>query len=107
MISSDQYLSMIVGMICLGIITFCYRYSFISDQGKKFAQKIPENFLALLGPAVFSAIISNNILSQPSTPQEFRNKILVAVAALVVAYLTKNVLVTLLFGLALLHFVQT
>lgn len=106
MITPEQYPAIILNMCLLGFITFCYRYSFISRQGKKIAEKIPPNFLALLGPAVFTSIIANNILSNQSNPLEFKQKIFVVFAAFFVAYLTKNVVATLAFGLGLLYCLQ-
>lgn len=106
-ITADQYPQIIAGMFFLGAITFAYRYSFISQQGKKLAENIPPKFLALLGPAVFASIISNNILSHQEDPLQFKNKILVALASLVVAYFSKNVVATLVFGLVLLNILQS
>lgn len=102
----DQYPWLIFNMVLLGAITFCYRYSFISSQGKKIAQRIPPQFLMLLGPAVFTSIIANNIFSYHDNPTEFQQKVLVATAALVVAYFTRNVVATMVFGLVLLHYLQ-
>ena len=93
-------------LFILGLITFFYRYSFISSQGRKFAEKISPTFLRLLAPATFSAIIANNILGSQSNPTEFEQKILVASLALVVAYFTKSVTATLIFGLGLLYVLQ-
>lgn len=104
--SFEQYPWLILNMFFLGFITFCYRYSFISSHGKRIAEKIPPRFLALLGPAVFTSIIANNILSNQNNPTEFQQKLVVAGASLVVAYFTKNVVATLIFGLLLLHFLQ-
>lgn len=96
----------VIAAIILGIITYLYRFSFISAKGKKFAEKIPPQFLMLLAPATFSAIIANNILSHQANPQELKQKIIVAALALPVAYLTKNIIVTLVFGLGLLYVIQ-
>ncbi len=93
-------------MILLGAITFCYRFSFISSWGKKWADRIPADFLRLLAPATFTAIVVNNIVSQPAEPAEFRLKILVSLLSMVVAYWTRSILMTLLFGLILLYLLQ-
>ena len=98
--------AMILSMLLLGLITFFYRFSFISAPGRKIAQKIPEKFLLLLAPTTFSAIIANNILSSPSAPGELRQKLMVAVLALFVAYLTRSILATVLFGLGVLYLLQ-
>lgn len=106
MITSEQIPKLLLGMMALGLITFCYRYSFISSAGRRIGEKIPTKLLALLGPAVFTAIITNNILSYQNQPQEFQNKIVAATASLMVAYFTRNVVVTLVFGLIFLNWIS-
>lgn len=98
--------TLVLAMLLLGLITFFYRYSFISGPGKKIAEKIPEKFLLLLAPTAFSAIIANNMLSQRSSPEELRQKTLVAALSLLVAYFSRSVLATVLFGLGLLYILQ-
>lgn len=93
-------------ILLLGLITFLYRYSFISSTGKSIAQKIPSSFLALLAPATFAAIIANSIGSQAGEPSELKRKVLVAILSLFVAYGTKSIIVTLSFGLILLYLLQ-
>lgn len=95
--------SILVAMILLGTITFLYRFSFISPWGKKWADRIPAEFLKLLGPATFAAIVVNNIATQPAEPEELRQKIVVAVLALLVAYFTRSILATLIFGMIALY----
>jgi branched-subunit amino acid transport protein len=98
--------ALILSMILLGLITFLYRYSFISGPGRKVAEKIPEKFLLLLAPTAFSAIIANNMLSQHHSPEELRQKSMVAAISVVVAYISRSVLATVLFGLGLLYILQ-
>jgi branched-subunit amino acid transport protein len=98
--------SLIFSILLLGTITYFYRFSFISIRGRKYAEKIPQNFLNLLAPATFSAIIANNILAHQNNPAELKTKIIVACFALIVARLTKNIVVTLLFGLGVLYILQ-
>jgi branched-subunit amino acid transport protein len=98
--------SLILSMILLGAITYLYRYSFISGPGRKIAEKIPEKFLLLLAPTAFSAIIANNMLAQHPGPEELRQKTLVAALSVVVAYFSRSVLATVLFGLGLLYILQ-
>ena len=93
-------------MLLLGAITFCYRFSFISSRGKALAEKIPEDFLKLLAPAAFTAIVTNNLLSTHGEPEELQLKFAVAAVSVVVAYFTKSMMTTLVFGLLLLYFLQ-
>lgn len=93
----------VLAMFILGLITFFYRYSFISAQGKKIAEKIPVSFLQLIAPATFAAIIFNGILASQSNPAVFRVRLLVAALALVVAYWTESILATVVVGLAVLY----
>jgi branched-subunit amino acid transport protein len=102
--SSD--LAMIASIFLLGLITYSYRYSFISARGKEIAKRIPQNLLRLLAPATFSAIIANSLLSGQNNPKELSQKLIVAGLSLAVAYLTKNIIATIIFGLILLHFLQ-
>ncbi|MFN8945149.1 MAG: AzlD domain-containing protein [Pseudobdellovibrionaceae bacterium] len=96
----------VLAMILLGMITLLYRFSFINKQGAKFADKIPTQLLKFLGPATFSAIVANNLIGTNSTPQIFKIKIAVAALSLIVAYITKSILITLIFGLGLLYTLQ-
>jgi branched-subunit amino acid transport protein len=90
----------------LSIITFIYRYSFISDQGRDIAAKIPQEFLRLLAPATFAAIIANNLVSHQSDTYDLKLKSIVAVLSLLIAYKTKSIMATLSFGLILLFILQ-
>lgn len=102
-----QTTSIFLAMCLLGAITFFYRFSFISERGKKVAAQIPDNFLKLLAPAAFTAIVTNSLLSAKGSPQEIQLKMAVAAASLVVAYFTKSMVFTLLFGLILLFLLQS
>lgn len=103
--SSRQGL-LVFSIFLLGFITFCYRFSFVHPKGRRLAEKIPRDFLALLGPATFSAIIANNLLASQSDPSEFRRKAVVALLALGVAAVTRSIVATLIFGLGLLACLQ-
>lgn len=104
--SSDQGL-LVLSIFLLGAITFCYRFSFVQAKGRQLAEKIPPEFLALLGPATFSAIIANNLLASQSDPAEFKRKIIVSLLALLVAAFTRSIVATLIFGLGLLALLQS
>lgn len=99
-------LSIVIGFSILGLITFLYRYSFISSQGRKYAEKVSPKFLRLLGPATFAAIIANNLLASSADTKEFKQKVVVSCLALMVAYFSKSVMLTLVFGLGLLYILQ-
>ncbi|MFN7905417.1 MAG: AzlD domain-containing protein [Pseudobdellovibrionaceae bacterium] len=96
----------VLAIILLGMITLFYRFSFINKHGAKFADKIPTQLLKFLGPATFSAIVANNLIATNSTPQIFKIKIAVAALSLIVAYVSKSILITLVFGLGLLSALQ-
>lgn len=94
---------MLLAIGLLGLITFLYRFSFLSDRGGQLSNRLPQEFLRLLAPATFAAIITNNIISHPENAQDLRNKTITAALSLVVAYATKNIIVTVIFGLAVLY----
>ncbi len=89
----------------LGLITFLYRYSFVSSHGKKIAQRIPPSFLMLLGPATFTAIVVNNLMSSQKSA-DFHLKGIVLCISAFVAYFTKSIMATLVFGLLFLYYLQ-
>ena len=97
----------VFSMFILGAITFFYRYAFLTSQGKKWADKIPANFLQLLAPATFAAIIINSLLVTQNNPPVFKARLIVAVTSVIVAHWTKNILATLVFGLSLLYFLTS
>lgn len=97
---------MILAVTLLGLITFLYRFSFISRPGKKIAERIPAAFLLLLAPTAFTAIIVNNILAHQANPGELQQKTAVATLSLAVAYFTRSMLATALFGLVALYLWQ-
>lgn len=99
--------SILFSMVLLGGVTFAYRFSFISRWGSGLATRLPSRLLELLGPAAFTAIIVNNLLSHQKSPELFHYKLVVAALAALVAYFTRSVLATLIFGLLLLHFLQS
>lgn len=94
-------------MLLLGLITFCYRFAFISSHGRKLGAKIPPDFLQLLAPATFTAIIFNSLLASQDNPTEFQHRALVAGLSLIVASWTESILATLIFGLGLLYLLSS
>ena len=99
-------IQMMMAMVLLGAITYFYRFSFLSHTGSQIAEKIPPRFLKLLGPATFTAIIANNLVSAKTTPETFHHQLIVTSFALVVAHRTKSILMTLIFGLTALYFLE-
>lgn len=99
---------MILSMIfLLGGVTFFYRFAFISSLGKKWVEIIPTRFLQLLAPATFAAIIVNSLISSAQNPDVLKPRLIVALSSLIVAHWTKNILITLVFGLSLLYFLTS
>ena len=96
----------VLALLLLGGITYLYRFSFISPHGRHLAEKFPANFLKLLAPATFAAIISNHLFGHFIEPEELRRRAIVAGLALIVAYYSRNVVITLVFGLLLLYAFQ-
>lgn len=102
-----NHTEMLLAFVLLGGITYLYRYSFISSRGRAIAEKIPVEFLRLLAPATFTAIVVNSLLASQGNPKEFQQKILVTLLALIVAAITRSIVATLLFGLGLLYLLQS
>lgn len=93
-------------ILVLGFITFCYRYSFVSAYGRRLAGRIPREFLELLAPATFSAIIAGHLMSHRNDPSGFPPLLVTAALSMGVAYATRSMLVTLVFGLGVLAVLQ-
>ena len=91
-------------MCVLGLLTFLYRFAFVSNLGKKLADKIPIQFLQLLAPATFAAIIVNNMISSHTDSTSLTPRFTVATICLGLAYWTESILLTLLVGLTTLYF---
>lgn len=97
----------LAAMILLGAVTFFYRFAFMSPLGQKWADRVPSRFLQLLAPATFAAIVINSLISAQNTADALRPRLIVALTSLAVAYWTKNILATLVFGLSLLYFLTS
>ncbi len=96
----------IFAIFLLGTITFFYRYSFVSTAGKKVAAKIPVKFLQLLAPATFATIIFNGLMASKANPEVFKERAVVSILSLFVAYWTESILATMIFGLSLLYLIN-
>lgn len=95
-------------MLFGGLVTFGMRFSFIYLFGKFHIPGIMRRALHYVPPAVLSAIIFPEILIRDGqlalTPDN--DRLLAGLAAVLVALLTKNTLLTILAGMAALLLVQ-
>ena len=91
-----------------GALTFGMRYSFIYLFGRFEIPAMVRRALRFVPPAVFSAIIApalfmpNNVLDLSGN----NHRLLAGVVAILVAWRTKNTLVTILAGMAALLILQ-
>jgi branched-subunit amino acid transport protein len=95
-------------MVLIGIITYLTRLSFLAFLGRLEQGSILQRALRFVPPAVFSAIILPEIFAHegqynfsPANP-----RFLAALVAVLVAWRTKNILLTLLAGMAVLFLLQ-
>jgi branched-subunit amino acid transport protein len=95
-------------MIIGGLLTFGMRFSFIYLFGKFEVPETLRRALHYVPPAVLSAIIFPEIFLQAGRLDiTFANtRLLAGVFAIVVAYFTKNTLITILAGMAALILLQ-
>jgi len=95
-------------MIAIGLATFAIRLSFISLFGKIEIPDLVRRALRFVPPAVLTAIIIPELLMPTgSMDLSFGNDRLVAgLLAAVVAWRTKNVVLTILVGMLILYLLQ-
>jgi branched-subunit amino acid transport protein len=96
----------IVGM---GAITYLLRFSFIGLSGRLRIPALVQRGLAFVPPAVFSALIVPDLLQSSSLVPISLNgdaRLIAGVLALVVAWRTKNVVLTIGTGLVVLSVLQ-
>jgi len=91
-----------------GALTFGMRFSFIYLFGKFEIPEMVHRALRFVPPAVLSAIVFPELLIQSGqikvTWTNFH--LLAGIAAIIVAWKTKNTLLTILFGMAVLLLLQ-
>jgi branched-subunit amino acid transport protein len=97
----------IVGM---GIITFLLRLSFIALLGRRHLSTVVQRGLDLVPPAVFFALIfpdlfRNSVMLPLSVYMNAR--LIAGIVAILVAWRTRNVVLTIAVGLIVLLAVQT
>ncbi len=95
-------------MLLGGLATFGMRYSFIFLFGKSEIPKVIKRALRFVPPAVFSAIIFPELfLHSGSLDASLTNdRLLAGILAALTAWLTKNILLTLLAGMITLVILQ-
>jgi branched-subunit amino acid transport protein len=97
-----------LAMLFGGLITFGMRFSFIYLFGRLHVPETLRKALHYVPPAVLSAIIFPEIFLQDRQLDLSldNHRLLAGLAAVVVAYLTKNTLVTILAGMLALFLIQ-
>lgn len=90
-------------ILILGFITFLYRFAFMSSIGQQLSHKIPNYFFKILAPATFTAIITQSFLNNQNESQDLKTKFLTLIISVFIAYRTRSVLLTVIFGLSLLY----
>jgi branched-subunit amino acid transport protein len=95
-------------MLLGGLITFGMRFSFIYLFGKFEIPEVMRRALHYVPPAVLSAIIFPEILMQQGrlVLSLENNRLLAGLVAVLVAWFTKNTLLTILAGMAALLILQ-
>ncbi len=95
-------------MIAAGLITYAYRLSFIQLFSRRNVPEVLQRALRLVPPAVLTAIIFPELLLQDGslnfTLHNFR--LIAGIIAILVAWRTKNVVLTILVGMAALLLLQ-
>jgi branched-subunit amino acid transport protein len=97
-----------LAMIGLGILTFLTRFSFIALLDRWQAPLIVRRALRFVPIAVLTAIIVPGLMMQNDIP-DFRPdnpRLLAGLVAILVAWKTKNVLVTIVAGMAVFWLLQ-
>ena len=97
-----------LAMLFGGLITFGMRFSFIYLFGRLHVPETLRKALHYVPPAVLSAIIFPEIFLQDrQLDLSLENhRLLAGLVAVVVAYLTKNTLITILAGMLALFLIQ-
>jgi len=96
-------------ILCAGIITFVIRLSLIALMGRVQVPPLVQRALRFVPPAVLSAIIFPELLIRNHALDMSLNntRLLAGLLAALVAWRTKNVLLTIGVGMAALWILQT
>jgi branched-subunit amino acid transport protein len=95
-------------MIAIGLATYAIRLSFIALLGQREIPDLLRRALRFVPPAVLSAIILPELIF-PGENLELNStaiRLLAGLLAVVVAWRTKNVLLTILVGMGALYLLQ-
>jgi len=96
-------------IIAMGLITFSLRLSFITLLGRVRLPHLVQRSLDFVPPAILSALIFSDLFGtgtvQSISPQLY-SRILAGLIAVLVAWRTRNVVLTIGVGLATLLFLQ-
>jgi branched-subunit amino acid transport protein len=92
----------------MGVITYLLRLSFIGLSGRLRIPAVVQRGLAFVPPAVFSALIVPDLLSSSLIPLSLSGdaRIIAGVLALLVAWRSRNVVLTIGTGLVALSVLQ-
>lgn len=95
-------------LIAAGILTYAIRLSFILLFGRRDVPPVAQRVLAYVPPAVLSALVFPSLLLRDGSlfisPLNFR--LIAALVAIIAAWRSRNVLVTILVGMAVLWLLQ-
>jgi branched-subunit amino acid transport protein len=97
-----------VVMLLGGLLTYTIRLSFILVLSKREVSNLLKRALRLVPPAVFSAIIIPELFmpSGKIEPMLINNRLVAGLTAVIVAWKTKNVVATILAGMAVLWLLE-
>ena len=95
-------------MIGCGLLTFLLRFSFISGGKRLAVNPRFQDLLRYVPPAVLSAIIAPEILVRHGAfdPSPANPRLWAGAVAILVAYVTRNVLATIAVGMSVLWLIQ-
>ena len=93
-------------IIYCGLITFCTRFSMIALLKKEMFNNRIRDVLSYVPSAIFPAIIFPAIFLDESGSLQFENnpKILASIIAIIIGTLSKNIIATIVAGLAVYWF---
>jgi branched chain amino acid efflux pump len=97
-----------ITMLAAGLITYAYRLSFIQLFSRREVPEFLQRALRLVPPAVLTAIIFPELLMHDGSVNISLNnfRLLAGIIAILVAWRTKNVGLTILVGMAALLLLQ-
>ena len=96
-------------LIVMGLVTFLTRLSFIVAWGRLEMPEIVRRALRYVPPAVLSAIILPELLYPGGRPFDLslgNERLLAGLAAAIIAWRTRNALLTIIVGMALFWVLQ-